>query len=252
MAANSDDALQKQLERIDAKIDQMEQASARSKIISRLMTVLIALTAIIMVLLLVKPILQGTLSKEGREPYRAEFERTFKEQIQPMVQDEAKQLAKEVLPVYQEAAMKASETKLPKAISTFESEWQILYGDLQTDLQDRIQVAQEDIVEHQHKRLLEEFPDLKDEAKTEVVLGNLADASSRVSDRIITELFTSHYRAIDRLELNFNSIEVPDHIHSMNDDELGNHVKDLVAEMVALKLHPDTQRAELQMQMENQ
>jgi len=231
MAGNDND-LARQLERLESKLNDLEAAANGAKMAGRIMTVLVAVVAITMVVMLMGPF---HAAYKNPKPFQDKLTKDFQAEANKVLQVELAKFKGEVVPAYQNALANAGRKREAEIAGLLEREANLLRENVVQDLTDQMLAFQNRLVETQKARLEKEFPELADPDQAELILGRLTHVSEAVATRMINDIFGDHYAAITALETSFNSIDVPEKIREMNDDQLGRHVSDLVADLLSVK-----------------
>lgn len=233
MAEHQEGGLADQLERLEKKLDLVEEAARRSRNTARIMTLVIAIVAIAMVWLLVKPLVN---IMSHPEPYQEQLARDLNQRFVPQVRAEATTMVNELRPVYQEAFERVRERRGPEVVERVQQETVLLVNNFGTNIQEQMTEFQTEFEAAQLARLKQEFPQLTDEDYAAEIVERVSTAMQRVVERVITELFAEHYDALLRLETSFNGIGVPDDVAAMSPEELEEHISAVLMEYFTLKL----------------
>ncbi|MBI5154407.1 hypothetical protein HZA57_04135 [Candidatus Poribacteria bacterium] len=234
---SADNDLSQQLERLEAKLNEMEAANSRAKAVARLMTLLIAVTAVSMVIVVIYPLYKAGTT--DRETYVKTITKDAEARLRPVIEREAKDFANEVVPAYRDAVQRTYASRTPEIIGKLDSEAQTLWTNVRNDMQQQLTVFQQKVVEEQYARLAEELPELRDRENAELVMGRMAEVSQNVATRIVNDLFAEQFGALMQLEETYNKFAVPRDISNLTNDMLNDHVLNLVTELVSVKFNAD-------------
>jgi hypothetical protein len=222
------------LERIEQKIQGVESAQAKVKVTGRLVAVAIALVAVFMIILVLKPFYEAS---KDMTPYTAALNKSLEDRVIPQLKREAEQLGKDLMPILQEAGEKWQTQHLPTVISSIEGEAKLLVENLVVKTNEAMENFLETFSQQQYAKLMEAFPQLQDEELAADMLERLAVVAQNVAERMTDELLTEHFNALVRMEAAFSTLEVPEDIAAMSPGELDEHISALLLELVNLKLN---------------
>lgn len=222
------------LEAIERKMEEVDAAASRAKMTGRIMTVVIAVVAIALVLMLIKPFVDAY---NNPEPYKQELQAGLQERIVPRIESEAKIFANDLRPILEDALEKSEQNYLPEVVDTLETQGQLLIEELSVDVNAKMEQFQMEYQMELRDMVYNAFPELQDEENTEEMIERLNVVAQRVIDRITRDLFKQHYEALLALEENFNSIEVPEEMRQMSPEELDEHISTLVFELMNAKIN---------------
>ncbi|MBX3730484.1 MAG: hypothetical protein KF858_14995 [Candidatus Sumerlaeia bacterium] len=222
------------LERIEQKMRGVESAQAKVKVTGRMVSVAIALVAVLMVVILLMPFFGAW---KDRTPYVDAFNENLHSRLIPLVKSEAEQLGKDLMPILQEAGEKWQTEHLPTVMTSIEVEAKILVENLVLKSNEAMETFLENFSQQQYAKLMEAFPQLRDEDQAADMLERLAIVAQGVAERMTDELLTEHFDALVRMEAAFSTIEVPQDIAAMSPGELDEHISALLLELVNLKLN---------------
>jgi hypothetical protein len=117
-------------------------------------------------------------SEWTREKFSASFEQELAE-IRPKAEQELRKLGEDVLPVFVEAGKAQIAALGPQMAQRFEGEIDRLCKDLTAGVHGRLESSQRRVLEGVERAIAENFPDLRDEVKTEVLHHRLRDVTER-------------------------------------------------------------------------
>jgi hypothetical protein len=222
------------LERLEQKLQDVENAQSKARIFGRAMAVAVAVVAIAMVALMLKPFIDAY---QNPAPYQTALTKELEARLVPMLKEEAELLRADVVPILRKAGEDSRDKYMPEIMFAVQQESKILVENLTLMASDRMTDFQTEFQEEQHRKLLDAFPALKDEDKAADMMERLAKVAENVATRMTDELLTEHFDAIVRMEASFNDLEVPEDIQKMSPGELDEHISALLLELVNLKLN---------------
>ncbi|MDK2972590.1 MAG: hypothetical protein PWP23_2345 [Candidatus Sumerlaeota bacterium] len=232
--SKADNDLGSTLERLEQKLQDVEAAQSKVKVFGRVMTVAVAVVAIGMVYLLLKPFISAY---QNPKPYQDAMTKRVETRLVPLLKEEGEKLRADVLPIIKKASEDSREQHLPEIMFAVEQESKILVENLTLHAHERMTSFQTEFEKEQHAKLLEAFPALKDQDNAADMMERLARVGENVADRMTNELLMEHFDALVKMEQSFNELEVPEDIQNMSPAELDEHISALLLELVNIKLN---------------
>jgi F0F1-type ATP synthase membrane subunit b/b' len=232
------------LERIQKKLQEVEALQKRNKTTSTLSSIAIVVVALVMVAIVGKPLLTIYNNRDGMQK---RFVAKIEERVVPKAQDEVQALIKTVVPKYQEEAQKVLDKRQGEIVDKVTKEYNTLYENLSIEITAQLDKFLKDFSERQYAMLLEEFPELTkmdetpdpnhpDLKRSEMIALAVQGATTRLS----SEIFAKHIQALNKMDVEFNMIEVPDNIKGMTNEELKSLVGNEAVQYVVDKIDADT------------
>ncbi|MGF1572787.1 MAG: hypothetical protein ACFCU1_06925 [Sumerlaeia bacterium] len=236
------------LERIQKKLQEVEALQKRNKMTGTLSSVAILIVAIVMIGIVAKPFL--TIYNE-REKMSTRLEEQAIERILPKAQEELQLLVNEVVPKYRDEAQRILESRQTEIVDEVSAEYETLYANLSDQITERMTTFLTDFSERQYTMLIEEFPELSkmdetpdpanpDVKRSHMIAFAVKDATARFSG----EIFAKHMQALDKMDLEFNSLEIPESYKAMSNDELKNFVAEEAVQFFIDKIDNEEQEVE--------
>ncbi|MDX1972588.1 MAG: hypothetical protein SFY68_08670 [Candidatus Sumerlaeia bacterium] len=216
--------MDKDLERIQKKLQEVEALQKRNKTTSMLATLAIVIVAIVMVLIVINPIF--SLVQE-REKIGETLVTKAHERLAPKLGTEVQSLVEEVVPKYQEKAGAIISKRETEIVDKLTKEYDLLYANLNDEITKTVDAFLKDFSQRQFDLLLEEYPELTDldstpdpnnpdMRKSDMIVHAVQGASARLS----ADIFAKHTEALNKLDVQFNSLEVPASLKELNNEEL--------------------------------
>lgn len=218
------------IEILERKLEEAEAEAHRLKVTGRLMTVAVAIVALVMVLILMAPF---NNVRKNPTPYVDALTERAQSRLAPEIKRTGEELYETVLPAYEEALKRLMEQRLPDVVGMVENEGREMVVLLAEDFQVKLADLREEMGARQLERLRARMPGIDDPDRIE----RLLLVSEAVADRIVQDLFQEHYDALTRLELAFDRVEVTEEVADMNAVQLEEHVSALVLEYIVYKLN---------------
>ncbi len=250
-SGSGDSNVVQQLERIEGKLKQIEEASARLKTTGRAMAVVVTVLVVALAyFVLVNPLLK---IRKDPKPIATAMQTQLEERLLPSLKSEAKALSDDVVPAYKKAVAKVYDERKMEVMTKVETEYLALYDGLTDQLAGELNDFSYAYSQQMYKRLLVEFPEIKgletypdpkkpDTKKSELIIGSL----DTVSSKLVHEFFSTHFNAIEKLEREFNLYEVPREVSAMTPEELHAYTSELLIDYVTTKFDKMANDVELE------
>ena len=213
----------------------LETKSVRRSI-SKLKNVL---TAGILVLVMVFLLLMWNLFGSYDKGKLADAFRSEMSVVRPVLSESAVEIAREVLPVYQDAFANEFQTLLPELREDVKKEGLLFVNYVSENAQRLIQVEMESVLGRVKARILREFPELADEDKVTTALTNIVACMQEEADQLAkTGIFAHH---VDLLMEIYETVHEDFKIRKSNEtpDELSNHLFSLLGRIIEYEFFVD-------------
>lgn len=211
------DALVRRVNELNAKLDAVNAATARSKRLSLVMTILIAGSAVLGVWLLLSPFIQ---IYNNPEPYKAELKTAANEELFPALRDEFKAIMEKSAPALKDVAINAYKENEEKLAGALDSESKILVANITKFGQEQYDARRTRIEHNVMTKLQEVAPELKSDKDTELIMKNLQRATDDAVTMALDKHFSNHIKSVVSIQESLQAFPVPDTVSSMSDAEL--------------------------------
>lgn len=230
----------RRLERLEARLAEADAAAASAKNAARIMALALVVTVVAMVWLTFKPMLD---LYRNPKPLQEAMLQGLEKRVVPKAKEEADAFVKDDLPKVQSALMKVATERRPEIEAALAKELSIFLGQIEGQLRTELETFSLRVAEQQYNRMIQEFPEIErlddetDPNKPGVTKANLIiGALEPVSGKLANEFFATHFEGLARLEMEFNSFEVPAEVDAMTDQELQDYASRLTIEYFAKRL----------------
>jgi len=222
----SNDNLSQLIKKLDEKLNELQNSTKSAKWTNRIMIVLIVVCVIIGISMLFTPFF---CAYKNPEPYKTAMANSIQTMIFPQLQKEACIMLDSVSPALKTSVTQRVVTNLPDISKKVENEWGLMVENMSGKLDVRMATKGEEISERLKKVLTEEFPDLADPEKSDIIMSNAYKASASVVDKILQKYFADHTEAVIKIHERIDDFHVPEHIKRMENKDLIDYLFDTSA-----------------------
>lgn len=232
------------LERIEKKLEEVEAAQKSKAAIGLAAPIIAVVIIVIMLYYALSPLI--TLYQE-RDQVTEEIIAQANERLLPELETEARSfLENDVVPAYKTALSEVVDARGPEIVELTNSEAQILYENLSIEIETQVTSFIQDFSEEQYEKMLEIYPELTalddrpdpnnpELKKSQMIAAAMQTATQQLTD----EMFSVHYKALEKMEREFAAIKVSKEIEDMGQEELKSYIASLALELVMYKLDAD-------------
>lgn len=221
--SGGNDAVADRIARLNRKMDEAQAAHARSKTVGRIMTVLVVVAAFSGVYMLLSPFAEAY---QNPEPYKKAFGEEFQSSILPKIQDEMGKNGKRIATEVKDEVVKKLESRKDEIFGAVDTEMRAFVTNLQEHGTKEFETRRAAIRSHIEKTLVADVPELKDPAKTEVIMANASAGMDAAVQRLMNKHLSQHMQHMLSIEQRINEFPVPDEVSKMTNDQLSQAMVD--------------------------
>ncbi|MCC6546779.1 hypothetical protein IT570_06380 [Candidatus Sumerlaeota bacterium] len=221
------DPIARRIEDLSRKVDEVRSAAASAKAAGHIMTLLIAVAAVVGVVTLVSPF-WGLKEKKHQDELVAALVAEYNATIKADLMKELEESQANTGPVVREILTKKWHERSPEVVDAFSKESSIFTDNVKKLGEKMWQTHIANLDSQIYNRLEKSVPDLADADKTEVVLNNAHEAVNSAVERLISEYLKEHVDSINSIQEQITAFPIPSHIKDKSDDELRDAFSDIL------------------------
>ncbi len=214
--------VEQRLETINKKMDEAQSANSSAKNAGRIVTIVVVIAALIGMYLMLSPFYKAYQEKDK---YVAAIQTELTERVQPEAQRQITESVQELAPKVWKESLSRAQGRQEDLMAAVDSELSVLMINLQEFTTEELADSTTEVELHLKKRLGDSFPNLQDEAKREVVLGNASTALEGAAKQVVEEELQSHIDSLSNIETMLIQFPIPDSLEQMSDEELSSEMQ---------------------------
>lgn len=227
------DDLERRISDLSRKVDEASRASASAKTTGRIITVLIAITAIIGVWMLVSPFYEAY---KNPEPYKRAITAELTENVGPQISSHVQKSLEKVGPEVGRLAVDQFQARYEDLVKVLEAETLGLIENLRAFTETELSETVVNVEIEIQNSLATLVPELMDEDQREIILGNAMVAMEGAVKDIIDAKLSNHITLLSEIETKLLQFPIPTEISQRSNDELAADLNDLLGQYSVIAL----------------
>jgi len=229
--------------RLSQKLDLLQKETRSTKKVTRIMVILVVISALVGIYMIVSPLLSAY---RNPEPYQQALLGEFEKRILPEMQKETEAMIRAAGPDIWEDVKKNVNERRPELAAKVGEEWTILMDDLQSKIQERFINKGEEFTELLQERLKQEVPLAADQEKSELIMANTYKATENAVSRVLEEHFSSHVDTVTRIQTRIAKFPVPEELKEKNEEQLSDllilRISDFLSQTIQMSMSPEMEK----------